>query len=190
MEQAGARIGPNAIIQVGETLSARHAGDLAQRIYARAGLLAWLHTPPSDMVEEQAVARLFDAVVAEAGDAPARDILREAGRRTGHYILTHRIPAVARAVLPRLPAALALRILLRAIRKHAWTFAGSGTFSYCLTGPPHMTISGNPLIPAVGCVWHAAVFETVFAALIGKPLQVREDSRRDGTQLSRFAITS
>ena len=49
-----------------------------------------------------------------AGVGPARALGRAAGLATGDYLLAHRIPAVARALLPRLPAGLAARLLLAA----------------------------------------------------------------------------
>ena len=77
----------------------------------------------------------------DRGDAPARRAcaprwakpVRGASRakpapRTGDYLLAHRIPKPVQALLKRLPAPLAARVLLAAITRHAWTFAGSGRF--------------------------------------------------------------
>ena len=61
-----ARIGPNAIIQMGEALSARKEEARAAQIYGRAGLLPYLAHPPHAMVDEGEVARLFKAVSDEA----------------------------------------------------------------------------------------------------------------------------
>lgn len=171
---ATARIGPNAIIQMGEALAANHDGQRAERIYARAGLLPYLTQPPSAMVHQDEVVRLFTSVSDEPDAAAARALLADAGRRTGRYILANRIPAFARVLLPLLPRPLALRILLKAISKHAWTFAGTGRVSF-VTGPPAcITIAENPIATSLGCVWHAAVFGTIFGALIRGPVQVRE----------------
>jgi divinyl protochlorophyllide a 8-vinyl-reductase len=171
---ASARIGPNAIIQMGEALAARHEGTRAERIYSRAGLLPYLAQPPTAMVHEGEVARLFRAVSDEPDPAMARDLFADAGRRTGRYILSNRIPAVARFLLPLLPRGLALKILLKAISKHAWTFAGTGRVSYTTGSPASITIADNPIATSLGCVWHAAVFETIFGTLIRGQVRVRE----------------
>jgi hypothetical protein len=59
----------------------------------------------------------------------AAEVARSAGRRTADYLLAHRIPKPVQALLKALPARLAARVLLSAIARHAWTFAGSGVFS-------------------------------------------------------------
>ena len=175
-----ARIGPNAIIQMGEALSARKEEARAAQIYGRAGLLPYLAHPPEAMVDEGEVARLFKAVSDEADPQAARALFADAGRRTGRYILANRIPAFARALLPRLPRALAMRILLKAISKHAWTFAGTGHVTYRTGSPASITISENPIATSLGCIWHTAVFETIFSALINGPVKVCETACRCG----------
>lgn len=172
-----ARIGPNAIIQMGEALSARKEEARAAQIYGRAGLLPYLAHPPEAMVDEGEVARLFKAVSDEADPQAARALFADAGRRTGRYILANRIPAFARALLPR---ALAMRILLKAISKHAWTFAGTGHVTYRAGSPASITISENPIATSLGCIWHTAVFETIFSALIHGPVKVCETACRCG----------
>lgn len=51
------------------------------------------------------------------------------GRLTASYLLANRIPKPAQIVLGLLPARIGLKLLLKAIGGHAWTFAGVGTFS-------------------------------------------------------------
>ena len=66
-----------------------------------------------------------------------------------------------------------------AITKHAWTFAGSGAFRVLGYSPLQVEIRDNPL--AIGpadapiCHWHAAVFESLFGALVWPDLQVIEE---------------
>ena len=50
-------------------------------------------------------------------------VTRQAGRRTGHYILENRISGPARTFLKLLPTSLAARALLKAIKANFWTFA-------------------------------------------------------------------
>ena len=96
---------------------------------------------------------------------------RRAGERTADYLLSHRIPKPAQAVLKRLPAPLAARWLLKAIRGHAWTFAGSGQFSATAGTRVVLEIRGNPMcrglhLQAPGCDFYAATFERLFRVLV------------------------
>lgn len=205
-EEAIHRIGPNAVTRLAEALAAADpGGGLAARVFAAAGCLDWLVEPPGTMVDERPVARLH-AEVHDHMPAPlAEAVLRDAGRRTGAYILAHRIPAPARALLRALPAVLADRMLTAAIARHAWTFAGSGRFETEPTGPRArrrvVVLGGNPLAlppedaaaalpPRPGCVWHAQVFETLYARLVHPAATARETAcAADGAPACRFEIT-
>lgn len=171
----GARIGPNAITRVAEALGR----DRAPRVFAVAGLAHHLRAPPEAMVDETEVVRLHRALRGVLGDREARRIARRAGELTGDYLLAHRIPAAARRVLRALPAALAAPLLLAAIRRHAWTFAGSGRFSATAGRPATLVIEGNPLCRgAVSdeplCDYYAATFERLFRALVHPRARVVE----------------
>lgn len=166
MTDVFARVGPNAIIQLGKTLEARGLHRMGEQIYARAGMSRLFASPPENMVDERQVKSLFDAVVFELGQSEAHDILSEAGQRTGLYILHNRIPYIARRMLPFLPRRLALRILLGAMSRNAWTFVGSGAFDFDFGGSPRITILNNPICLPTGCSWHVAVFGTLFSALV------------------------
>ncbi|MFN3891498.1 MAG: bacteriochlorophyll 4-vinyl reductase [Beijerinckiaceae bacterium] len=187
----GARIGPNAVIQLGETLLAHDALGLAQRIYLAAGHLDWLRDPPASMVSETDVAALHRALQTLATPQEAREYAVEAGLRTGDYILAHRIPRAAQAILRALPARLASRLLLKAISHHAWTFAGSGRF-VCEPGPAvRFSIAANPLARRGGCVWHEAVFTRLFQALVHPNAVAREIACcASGDDACRFEIRS
>jgi divinyl protochlorophyllide a 8-vinyl-reductase len=140
--------------------------------------LAGLSGPPSDagLMDEAPAARLHHVVRTQLGPA-APWVLAEAGRATGDYILAHRIPRAAQALLRTLPSALSAPLLKAAITKHAWTFAGSGTFS---TAPGLVfRIAHNPLITGESaatplCHWHAAVFERLYRCLVDDRLRARE----------------
>jgi divinyl protochlorophyllide a 8-vinyl-reductase len=98
-------------------------------------------------------------------------VARRAGERTADYLLQHRIPRAAQALLRALPAALAARLLLRAVARHAWTFAGSGEFAARAGRPVVLTLRHNPLCrglrtAAPACDFYAAVFERLFRALV------------------------
>ena len=141
------------------------------------------------MVEEADAAALHEALRRLAPAHEARAYSAEAGRRTGDYILAHRIPRAAAAVLRALPASISARLLARAIARHAWTFAGSGRFT-CEPGRPlALSIAGNPLAQTGGCVWHEAVFTRLFAALVHKKAEVREASCcASGHRACRFEV--
>ena len=113
------RIGPNAMTRVAEVLPV-HAGRIvAEQVFARAGLLEHWRHPPEAMVDETEVARLHATLRETLGEREAARVARAAGTRTGDYLLAHRIPKPVQWLLKRLPAALAARVLLAAITKHA-----------------------------------------------------------------------
>lgn len=163
-----ARIGPNAVIQTAEALRALAGEATAARIFQRAGLLAWLQVPPSEMANERAVAELHRVVALEAPEAAA-----EAGRRTADYLLVNRIPGPAQTVMRLLPGPLAARLLLVAIARNAWTFAGSGAVQVSGGARPRIAIADNP-IATPGCPWHRAVFSRLFSELALPGAQVEE----------------
>ncbi len=179
MSGATARIGPNAVTRLAESLDALrgHADTLA--VFRRAGLLERLESPPERMVDEGEVVALHAALrgVMPAGQAAV--IAADAGRRTADYLLAHRIPPVMRQVLPRLPARWAARILLMAIGRHAWTFAGSGRFAVLPGRAVRFSIAGGPLARGVHaqapvCDYYAATFAGLFRALVHPATQVVE----------------
>jgi divinyl protochlorophyllide a 8-vinyl-reductase len=173
------RIGPNAITRVAEVLLPRVGSETTTTIFGRAGLLPYLDRPPEQMVDETEVTRLHRVLREALGPAVAREVSHAAGTRTGDYLLAHRIPRAVQALLKRLPAPLAARVLLAAIRRHAWTFAGSGEFSARAGRPVVLTIRGNPLcrgatLAEPGCDFYAATFERLFRELVHADARVVE----------------
>ncbi|WP_198369324.1 bacteriochlorophyll 4-vinyl reductase [Roseomonas rosulenta] len=178
MSGATGRIGPNAVTRLAESLDALrgHAETIA--VFAGAGLRDRLAEPPERMVDEAEVIALHAALRARLPDQAAA-IATDAGRRTADYLIAHRIPRVIRLVLPRLPARIAARILLAAIGRHAWTFAGSGRFSVLHGRGARFAIAGGPLArgvqaPAPVCDYYAATFEGLFRALVHPMARVKE----------------
>jgi divinyl protochlorophyllide a 8-vinyl-reductase len=178
------RIGPNAIVQVGVALSEAvgHAG--AARLFDAAGLHGLLASPPVAMVDERDVVRLHAAIRAGLVADVATAVAADAGRRTGDYLLAHRIPRAAQRILRLLPRGVAARTLLAAIARHSWTFAGSGAFSYRLADPRAdgritVQIEGCPLCRDASadvpqCAFYAATFERLFRALVAPGTVVTE----------------
>ncbi len=178
-EQLG-RIGPNAVLQLVAALQAAGREALLPDLFAAAHCPGLLIEPPQTMVDERAVARLFRAVHVALAQADALLIMSDAGRRTADYVLAHRIPKPAQAVLKALPAFAARPALAAAISKHAWTFAGSGKMTVAYRPTLTFEIADNPLsvtgrngVPGP-CAWHAAVFTRLFQALVGTDLHFAE----------------
>lgn len=175
-----ARIGPNAVLQTLAALRERVGEREARRLFDACGLGHHVEHPPEAMVPEDDVRRLFAGLDAELGTAAAAAIQRAASDRTARYLLAHRIPRPVAAVLRRLPAALAARLLFRAIARHAWTFAGSGRFHWRpVPGGVHIRIEACPLCrgtvaPEPWCAFYAGTFEGLGRALLAPGARTRE----------------
>jgi divinyl protochlorophyllide a 8-vinyl-reductase len=172
-------IGPNAVTRMAEALAAMGGEALCRDIFVSAGLAAHLATPPTRMIPETDVAALHRAAIEALGEERAAGLSREAGRLTGNYLLAHRIPQMAQRVLKRLPRALASRILVTAIARHAWTFAGGGEFTYRFSPRLTLTLKGSPICKglrteAPACSYFAGTFERVFGEVLGPSLRVTE----------------
>ena len=144
---APARIGPNAIWRVLEALQAGADPTAVERVFERAGLAGYLQALPQEMVDEREVTALHQALRDELGIKQARQIGADAGSRTGDYLLAKRIPRPAQTVLRLLPGIFACRILLKAIERNAWTFAGSAGFSTQPGKPTRFILDGLPRLP-------------------------------------------
>ena len=174
------RIGPNAVTRLGEALRALYGDPMAARVFGAAALAHMLREPPCDMVDEGAVARLHGSAHAELGAEAASQVGREAGLRTADYLLTHRIPRPLQRLLPWLPAPVAARVLVAAIGRHAWTFAGRGLFTaQWRHGGVRLAIAGCPLCRDIraarpACDFYCATFERLFATLVCRAARVSE----------------
>ncbi|MFK7791927.1 MAG: bacteriochlorophyll 4-vinyl reductase [Devosiaceae bacterium] len=164
-------IGPNAILQVIAVLEGTFSRAKVQKIMDQAGLCHYLRTPPETMVDEWEVVRLHQAVRVQLTPNDAMQVLDEAGVQTADYILANRIPKIAQMVLKRLPARLASPPLLKAIARHAWTFAGSGVFTYASGQSTHITLADCPACEEVyaaneRCAYYIATMQGLFQALV------------------------
>lgn len=186
-----ARIGPNAILQTITVLDRIEGRSTRDLVMQRAGVAV----PPATagMLPEAdcaAVHRALRRFLPERADA----LLRQSGLATGDYILRHRIPRPVQFVLRVLPRAVAAHLLARAIRQHAWTFAGSGAFRVLPGKPLTFELSNNPLIRGETsqgpmCHWHVAVFERLFSALVWRDVAVCETTcEAAGDATCRFEI--
>jgi divinyl protochlorophyllide a 8-vinyl-reductase len=188
------RIGPNALIRVAEALRASGGMALEQQVFVAAGLERYLGAPPQAMVDEDEVARLHRALCRILGEPTADRMSRRAGAATADYLLAHRIPRPLQAVLRRLPAALSARVLLHAIARHAWTFAGSGDFRWQGGAVLQFSVHGNPLCRGAiatqpACSYLAATVEHLFRQLVHPATGVTETACEAlGADACRFEI--
>lgn len=186
--QAKGLIGPNAVSQLRPAAQEAGRECRAAALFAAAGETGWLRTPPTAMVPADRVARLH-RLFREAGE---QAVLAEAGRLTADYLLAARIPRGAQRVLRALPPRPASWLLTPAIAAHAWTFAGHVTAR--AGNPTVFEIAANPLCAGERagdpvCVWHCAVFERLFRALVSRRAQVRETRCTTlGDPVCRFEI--
>lgn len=172
-------IGPNAITRMAEAMAAMGGDGLCRDVFASAGLSDYLATPPTRMIPAADVAFLHAAAIERLGEACAAEISWRAGCLTGEYLLAHRIPPIAQRILKVLPRVLAARILVGAIARHAWTFAGGGTFSYDFSPQLTLRLKRSPICRGLrtqepACTYFAATFERVFAEMLGPSLRVTE----------------
>lgn len=188
------RIGPNAITRVAEALLAEVGTDTRAELFDRAGLAAYLRNPPQQMVDEQEVLALHDVLRACLSPAQARRVNRDAGARTGAYLLAHRIPRPVQTLLRLLPAPLAARALVAAIGRHAWTFAGTAAFSARVGRPVSFVLAGCPMCRGAHadvacCDFYTACFEHLFRALVHRRATVRETlCAATGDAVCRFDV--
>lgn len=172
-------VGPNAVTRVAEALDALEGPALCDAVFAAADLTAYRASPPLAMVPEAEVAALQAALVLTCGRERAAAIAREAGHRTGDYRLARRIPRTAQAALRLMPRRWSSRILARAIARHAWTFAGSGSFSLARGNGLVFRLVGSPVCrdlrtgePAGHYL--AATLERIFSHVVDPAARVRE----------------
>ncbi|MEQ8516173.1 MAG: bacteriochlorophyll 4-vinyl reductase [Chromatocurvus sp.] len=187
-----ARIGPNSVLQLAQVLDA-HVGQAArQALMVEAGLMAL--PPDSGLMPEGPAARLHQALRLRYPAEAAALLAREAGGRTGDYILAHRIPLPAQRLLRVLPRFLATRLLAGAIGKHAWTFAGSGDFRVARGRPLTFELYDNPVVRGEHarqplCHWHAAVFQRLFSTLVSPDIRcVEVECCAMGSSACRFTL--
>ncbi len=190
VDRTEGRIGPNAILQVFTVLEEKAGAGKRDAIARYAGLSRYLLKTPSSMVAENEVVQLHKAVRQALPTTQADDVLREAGSRTALYILEHRIPKIVKSVLKRMPARIAGRALLHAIARHAWTFAGSGTFRFEGGYPARIELADCPACfqvygPGEECVYYTATMEGLFRALAHPNACVLEQLRPDSDGRTR-----
>lgn len=176
---AVARIGPNAVIRVAEALEQACGSESVAQVFQAAGLGHYLAALPSEMVDEREVTRLQAALRERLGIPVARSVSHDAGSRTGDYLLANRIPRPVQRLLAVLPARLASRVLISAIRRNAWTFVGSGVFDGEPGRPTRLMVTDGPICRGASadeplCDFYAGSFERLFSRLVHRGARVTE----------------
>jgi len=186
----GGKIGPNSVMRTLQAVEESYGPALAGELNRRAAL-------PSNRWNSLIPEEWFLSVIRELrGLLPVTEseaMLRRAGALTGEYVRENRIPAVFRGLLAMLPARLAVPLLLRAFRRHAWTFAGSGRFRFEGRHPSTLVLEGSPTCRVPGGTersgsYYEAAFETLLA-LAAPGIRVRESScQAAGDPACRFEL--
>lgn len=177
-----ARIGPNAVIQIVAAARDQLDDTQANVLLREAGLDHYTAELPSKMIPEPEVASLHAALARTQSEQVALKIAADAGVRTADYLLANRIPATARFVLKCLPASLSARLLLAAISKHAWTFAGSGTFHFDSRKPVSISICDSPLFAdkhaaRLADAYFRATFQRLFHVLVNRNCRCHDNHK-------------
>jgi divinyl protochlorophyllide a 8-vinyl-reductase len=186
------RVGPNAVIQTLKVLEQRYGAAARATVCEGAGLNRLDERDLLAMVDANVVNALNAEIVRRLPAASARDVLWVAGKLTGDYVLANRIPRTARRLLQALPRPLARRVLMMAIARNAWTFAGRARVE---TGADRIVIHDNPIClgrtSLSSCVWHVAVLSRLLQRLVDPDLVVRETQCLGrGNDACRFEILS
>jgi divinyl protochlorophyllide a 8-vinyl-reductase len=175
-----AKIGPNSIIQTVAALEAKYGRSEAEAILRRAGQGGWISNLPSEMTEESKFHELVCSLEKELGEKNTASILEDSGRRTAAYLLRVRIPGFFQKILKPLPPGMAFKLLLFAISKNAWTFAGSGEFSYSSGKQPVITVRVTyPSLPVVGN-FYLGTFETLLEELVNAKTAIASSIEKKG----------
>lgn len=175
---SAARIGPNSIIQTVAVLREVYTPDELRTVLTgkAAGYLSHL---PHEMIPEVEFHELVELLTARLGVERAGEILHRSGELTADYVRANRIPAPIRTVLGLLPAPISLRLFLLAISKHAWTFAGSGAFSFSIGRTPSVSIGKSVSrdtsgIAAVLCRYYCGAFTQLLRRVVSSRISLRE----------------
>lgn len=191
---AAGKIGPNAVIRLVEALDALESKAVTVRVFDGVGLGTYVLKPPEIMVPEADVTALHNRLRGELGPVRAGSVSWIAGLRTADYLLANRIPRPVQRLLKMLPRRIAAFILLKAIGAHAWTFAGTGHFTWSIGRNVMLVFENCALcrgarasVPC--CNYYAATFERLFRELVSPDTHVRETSCiATGETTCRFEI--
>lgn len=175
-DAASTWVAGTSIAGVAEVLPMRVGSRASQALFEAAGLLHAWRRPPTDKVADDELRRLHQVLRDTLGLPVARSVARDAGTRAADHLLAGHIPRWRQALMRRLPAAAAQRLLQADLRRLAWTFAGDAQVRLA---SGLVTIRGNPLCKGVqaaepGCDFVCALLERLFMVLVHPACRVVE----------------
>ena len=177
------KIGPNSIIQTVTALEENYGKSKAETILRKIGQGYLIGNLPKEMVEEIKFHTLVGALNKEIGSTATANILKESGERTARYLMRVRIPAPFQKLVKLLPPRLAFRMLLFAISKNAWTFAGSGEFRYSMITQPEISVKVTfPSQPVVGN-FYLGNFTALLKEMVNPKTSIKADIQKAGSDI-------
>ncbi|TLU52656.1 MAG: bacteriochlorophyll 4-vinyl reductase [Chlorobium sp.] len=177
------KIGPNSIIQTVAALESAYGTAKAEAVLNKIGQGHFFGNLPTEMIEESKFHAMVTALQKEIGDTATAGILKESGERTARYLLKVRIPGIFQKLVTLLPHRLGFKLFLFAISKNAWTFAGSGKFSYSMSRPPEITVIVTyPTHPVVGN-FYLGTFTALLQELVNPNTKIKADIRQDNNTI-------
>ena len=183
MNTTPSKIGPNSIIQTVAALEAAYGKTKAETMLSKIGQGYLVGNLPKEMVEEAKFHTLVGALQKEIGETATSRILQESGERTARYLLKVRIPGIFQKLVKLLPPRPAFKLLLFAISKNAWTFAGSGEFAYTMKRPPEISVKVTfPTLPVVGN-FYLGTFTALLQELVNPTTKIMADIRKDNSNI-------
>ncbi|NTW63043.1 MAG: bacteriochlorophyll 4-vinyl reductase [Chlorobiaceae bacterium] len=177
------KIGPNSIIQTVTALEKNFGKNEAEAILKRIGQGHWIGNLPTEMTDESKFHALVIALEKGIGEQKTAAILEESGSRTAAYLLKVRIPGIFQKFLKLLPPGLAFKLFLFAISKNAWTFAGSGEFSYTTAKAPQIVVRVTcPSKKVVGS-FYLGTFTALLKELVNPDTRIRAIIKGEGKSI-------
>ncbi len=165
------RIGSDAVLQTLDALGEVGGELLAHKVLEAAGLRYVLDQKLQEMVPQNLFLGLVRAIEDTLPRSQVDLVAVTSGRKTGSVLLEQYIPDMAQKLLHTLPPHVAGPLLLHALEKHSWTFAGSAKVHYEAGPPLQLVIENNPMA-VWGCLWQCALLEAVFRSLISADARV------------------
>jgi divinyl protochlorophyllide a 8-vinyl-reductase len=188
------KIGPNSIIQTVRALQDFYGQKKAVEILEQGGQGHVLTRELNEMIDEQDFIALAKMLYSQLGVDDTLPLLRRSGNLTGEYVLANRIPKPVQRLIKFLPLPLRLKVLLTAIGKSSWTFAGSGTYSFITRPRPLITINNSIIKQAVQakkpvCSYYTGAFETLIKTLVSPRAVIEEvECLAGGSDKCRFVV--
>lgn len=172
-----------------DAIRERKGEAVAAELLAEAGLP---RSPSPDDPVREARAAILHRALRDRWPDEAVELGRTSGRRAGQALLEKQLPKRARSLLSNAPWTISAWMLSRAMTQHAWFFTGSGAFE--VADGMRFVIRANPLIRGESadrpiCVFHAAMFEALYASLVDRRLICEESTcEAAGDDACRFSF--